>query len=134
MNCIIWHSASCMDEGYGLLLYGLIPVVKIFTFMLFSLGSNGFIGDWRNRVWLVVTMTASLVMWITWSLNPVRLLMIMVCGIIRVPVLYYRSLRTAPTLPSKGLKAWIDHMENTMTCFSNIMYIYIYCIHIFITK
>lgn len=60
----------------------------------------------------------------TRGLNPIKPLMI------EVSVLYYRSFETIPTLLSKGLKAWINHMQKyTMTCSFNILRIEILLIN-----
>jgi hypothetical protein len=47
-------------------------------------------------------------------------------GNIGALLLYYKSLRIGLTLLSKGLKAWIYHMEYTMTCSIIIMYYIFY--------
>jgi hypothetical protein len=102
LQCITWYTGTCGVTLIGLL-YGLDPmVIEIYDCVMKGFGSNGcFVtdtlclnGDHGNGFANSVGHRRS---------NSVGLLVYdTMCTIFETPILYYRSLRTTPTLPRRG--------------------------------
>jgi hypothetical protein len=118
------YNTLCTDDDHWLTIIWIDPMVlRFLCLLLFSLRSNGYIGDLRNYVQVMVTITTSLVVWITQDLNLVRPLAMMV-GLLHRGTNVVQQVpwdRANPT--KKGLSAWIDYMELNYDMFTLNFYI-----------
>jgi hypothetical protein len=78
---------------------------------LFGLGFNSLIGDRRNYIRVAVTITISLVVWITWSLYLVGPLVMTVCVLHQDTDVVLQILQDSANAIENGFRPWIDYVE-----------------------
>jgi hypothetical protein len=90
---------------------------------MFCIWSNSFIGDWRNHIRVVVTITTSLVVWINWSLNSIEPLAMTVFVPHRGTGFVLHIPWDNANLTKKELRVWVDRMKLNKYMFTlNIIY------------